>query len=105
MEKHCSTSRLDIVDGRAELFILRPAIPSSGTLRPCTRAHLRGCCTDGSRCDARALVPAARFEVLESVGHVTMLDDPELVAATIRRSVAAAKRPDFSQGRTGFAGE
>jgi pimeloyl-ACP methyl ester carboxylesterase len=37
---------------------------------------------------AEELVPAAEFLVLEDVGHIPMLDDPELVARTIRRSVA-----------------
>jgi pimeloyl-ACP methyl ester carboxylesterase len=35
---------------------------------------------------ARELVPGARFTVLEGVGHVPMLDDPQLVAATIREA-------------------
>lgn len=37
---------------------------------------------------ARELVPAARFVVLEGVGHVPMLDDPDLVARTILASTA-----------------
>ena len=35
---------------------------------------------------ARELVPGARFIVLDDVGHVPMLDDPELVARTILES-------------------
>lgn len=41
---------------------------------------------------ARSLLPGASFEVLPDVGHVPMLDDPQLVASTILRSVARAKR-------------
>ncbi|HVZ33987.1 MAG TPA: alpha/beta fold hydrolase [Polyangiaceae bacterium] len=39
---------------------------------------------------ARALVPSAHYLVLEGVGHVPMLDDPELVANTILASIARA---------------
>jgi pimeloyl-ACP methyl ester carboxylesterase len=35
---------------------------------------------------AQVLVPSARFTVLPNVGHVPMLDDPELVARTILES-------------------
>jgi len=41
---------------------------------------------------ARQRVPAARFVVLEGVGHVPMFDDPQLVADTILASTAAATR-------------
>jgi pimeloyl-ACP methyl ester carboxylesterase len=39
---------------------------------------------------AKERLPGARYVVLESVGHVPMLDDPHLVAAVIRQSLAAA---------------
>ena len=39
---------------------------------------------------ARARLPGARYIVLEGVGHVPMLDDPELVAGAIGESIAAA---------------
>jgi pimeloyl-ACP methyl ester carboxylesterase len=38
---------------------------------------------------AQALVPTARFLVLEDVGHVPMLDAPELVANTVLKSTGA----------------
>jgi pimeloyl-ACP methyl ester carboxylesterase len=38
---------------------------------------------------ARALVPAARFLVLDGVGHVPMLDDPGLVVRTIEAATQA----------------
>jgi pimeloyl-ACP methyl ester carboxylesterase len=41
---------------------------------------------------ARELVPDAHFLVLEGVGHVPMLDDPQLVAATILASTRAAQK-------------
>ena len=45
---------------------------------------------DRYRRNAERLVPGARFVVLDGVGHVPMLDDPELVARTI---LAAAEPP------------
>jgi len=37
---------------------------------------------------ARELIPAARFIVLDDVGHVPMFDDPRLVAQTILTATA-----------------
>jgi pimeloyl-ACP methyl ester carboxylesterase len=42
---------------------------------------------------ARERVPGARYVVLRNVGHVPMLDDPQLVAAVIRESLARPRRP------------
>jgi hypothetical protein len=39
---------------------------------------------------ARELLPEAHFVVLEGVGHVPMLDDPDLVARTILARTAGA---------------
>jgi pimeloyl-ACP methyl ester carboxylesterase len=40
---------------------------------------------------AKERLPGARYVVLKNVGHVPMLDDPQLVAAVIRESLAAAR--------------
>lgn len=42
---------------------------------------------------ARQLIPGARFIVLDDVGHVPMLDDPQLVASTIL-AVSTAPHPN-----------
>jgi pimeloyl-ACP methyl ester carboxylesterase len=41
---------------------------------------------------ARARLPQATFEILPGVGHVPMIDDPELVARTILAVIGAAKK-------------
>jgi len=43
---------------------------------------------------ARELIPGARFIVLDDVGHVPMLDDPQLVAQTILTATAASSHRD-----------
>jgi pimeloyl-ACP methyl ester carboxylesterase len=42
---------------------------------------------------ARELMPGAEYVLLEGVGHIPMLDDPPLVAETIRK---ASGRPSSS---------
>jgi pimeloyl-ACP methyl ester carboxylesterase len=41
---------------------------------------------------ARARLPQATFEILPGVGHLPMIDDPELVARTILEVTGAAKK-------------
>ena len=43
----------------------------------------------GARAQER--LPGARYVVLRNVGHVPMLDDPQLVATVIRESLGAAR--------------
>jgi pimeloyl-ACP methyl ester carboxylesterase len=47
---------------------------------------------------ARQRVPGARHLVLEDVGHVPMLDNPELVARAILETVARAKTIETDRG-------
>jgi pimeloyl-ACP methyl ester carboxylesterase len=42
---------------------------------------------------ARERMPQAHFEILPEVGHVPMIDDPKLVAATILATTGARTRP------------
>jgi pimeloyl-ACP methyl ester carboxylesterase len=41
---------------------------------------------------AKELVPGARFLVLEDVGHVPMLDAPDVVASTILQCTGARRQ-------------
>jgi pimeloyl-ACP methyl ester carboxylesterase len=41
-------------------------------------------------------VPCAEFAFLPDVGHVPMIDDPDLVAASILEFVAAVEEPSPS---------
>jgi pimeloyl-ACP methyl ester carboxylesterase len=52
------------------------------------------------RARAAELVPAAEFVVLDDVGHVPMMDDPRLVAGTIRATASRASA-DASLPQTG----
>jgi pimeloyl-ACP methyl ester carboxylesterase len=50
---------------------------------------------------AEELVPAAEFLVLDDVGHVAMMDDPGLVAATIRRTASRSPSSGVSPSSPG----
>ena len=54
---------------------------------------------------ARERVPAARYVVLPGVGHVPMLDDAQLVAATIRESLGEARGDPLLARVSSRAGE
>jgi pimeloyl-ACP methyl ester carboxylesterase len=56
---------------------------------------------DAYRERAEAVVPGAEFVVLEDVGHVPMMDDPRLVADTIRRTVAKSSSSSASLSSPG----
>jgi pimeloyl-ACP methyl ester carboxylesterase len=45
---------------------------------------------DVYRARAEELVPGAEFVVLDDVGHIPMMDDPQLVAAAIRRTASGS---------------
>jgi pimeloyl-ACP methyl ester carboxylesterase len=63
-------------------------VPCPITLAWCELDRLFPEGTFGAR--AKERLPGARYLVLRNVGHVPMLDDPQLVAAVIRESLAAA---------------
>jgi pimeloyl-ACP methyl ester carboxylesterase len=82
----CAVSE-DIFSSSEQLLPLRPSCPvtlawsSADRIFP-VRLHAAR---------ARELVPDAHFMLLDGVGHVPMLDDPQLVAATILGSTRAAQ--------------
>jgi len=82
----CSVA-LDLLSTTELLEKLDP-VPCPVTIAWAQRDRLLRPSLDGAR--ARELVPGARFLVLEDVGHVPMLDDPELVARTIQEAVSTA---------------
>jgi pimeloyl-ACP methyl ester carboxylesterase len=75
---------LRMTDGLAPL----ETAPCPITLAWSEHDRLLPVATDGER--ARQLIPDAEWRVLPGVGHVPMIDDPELVAATIRASASRA---------------
>lgn len=78
------TVRDDLLSTREELAPLDPP-PCPVTLAWSERDRVLPLDRNGAR--ARRLVPGARWVVLPDVGHVPMLDDPELVARTILEAI------------------
>jgi pimeloyl-ACP methyl ester carboxylesterase len=75
----------DLLDTGESLPLLDP-VPCPITIAWCGEDRLLLESVNGAL--ARTLVPGARHLTLRGVGHVPMLDDPALVAATIREAVA-----------------
>jgi pimeloyl-ACP methyl ester carboxylesterase len=75
----------DLLDTGESLPSLDP-VPCPITIAWCGEDRLLLESVNGAL--ARTLVPGARHLTLPGVGHVPMLDDPALVAATIREAVA-----------------
>ena len=50
------------------------------------------------------LIPGARYIVLEDVGHVPMLDDPQLVAQTILAATATNRHGNVATADPGHGG-
>jgi pimeloyl-ACP methyl ester carboxylesterase len=76
----------DLLDGQEALDPLE-SNPCPITLAWPERDRIFPLAEYGAR--ARALVPGARFVVLEDVGHVPMFDSPELVARTVLETTGA----------------
>jgi pimeloyl-ACP methyl ester carboxylesterase len=74
-----------------EHFALLDPVPCPITIAWCELDPLFPEREFGAR--ARERVPGARYRVIGNVGHVPMLDDPQLVAAVIRESLLAAATP------------
>jgi pimeloyl-ACP methyl ester carboxylesterase len=72
-----------------EHFVSLGPVPCPVTIAWCELDRLFPEGEFGAR--ARERLPGARYVVLKGVGHVPMLDDPQLVAAVIRESLAAAR--------------
>jgi pimeloyl-ACP methyl ester carboxylesterase len=77
----------DLLDTTESLAPLDP-LPCPITIAWCGEDRLLPEAVNGAM--ARTLVPAARHLTLPGVGHVPMLDDPALVAATIRDATRGA---------------
>jgi len=75
----------DLLDTTEALAPLDP-VPCPITIAWCGEDRLLLEAVNGAM--ARTLVPGARHLTLPGVGHVPMLDDPALVAATIRAAMA-----------------
>ena len=84
----------DLFDEASQLEPLDPP-PCPITLAWAAKDRVFPLQINGAR--ARELIPGARYIVLENVGHVPMLDDPQLVAQTIRAATATSptRQPGF----------
>ena len=80
-------ARSDLLDTHEQLEPLDPP-PCPITIAWSAEDRVLPLDVNGAR--ARELIPRARFVVLDDVGHLPMLDDPQLVARTIAASAAAA---------------
>jgi pimeloyl-ACP methyl ester carboxylesterase len=78
--------REDLFEESSQLTPLDPP-PCAITLAWAGRDRLFPVEVNGAR--ARELIPGARFIVLDDVGHIPMIDDPQLVAQTILAATAA----------------
>lgn len=76
----------DLFDEAAQLAPLNPP-PCPVTLAWAGKDRVFPAEINGA--NARELIPGARYIVLEDVGHVAMLDDPQLVAQTILTAAAS----------------
>jgi pimeloyl-ACP methyl ester carboxylesterase len=81
-------ARTDLLDTDEQLAPLDPP-PCPITIAWSARDRVLPLEVNGVR--ARDLIPGARFIVLDGVGHLPMLDDPDLVVQTIRESVAGSR--------------
>jgi pimeloyl-ACP methyl ester carboxylesterase len=78
-------ARADLLDTGEQLAPLDP-LPCPVTIAWSGQDRVLPLQVNGAR--ARELMPGARFIVLDDVGHLPMLDDPELVARTILETAA-----------------
>jgi pimeloyl-ACP methyl ester carboxylesterase len=87
-----------VEDLLGEAALLVPLDPPPCPITLAWAANDRVFPLDINGANARELIPGARWIVLEDVGHVPMLDDPQLVAQTILTATAANPPGNIARG-------